>query len=114
MEKKSLIEKKGFACFALLFGIWGLLIMAHHIVSYEAILRPFMDYLIENKVITNDIDGVTFLRMFTNESNILFLEKCCTPEKNVIGFCLKWVLVAKSKRRQKPSRWKKALFPLKI
>ncbi len=71
MEKKSLIEKKGFACFALLFGIWGLLIMAHHIFSYEAILRPFMDYLIENKVITNDIDGVTFLRMFTNESNIL-------------------------------------------
>ena len=67
MEKKSLIEKKGFACFALLFGIWGLLIMAHHIVSYEAILRPFMDYLIENKVITNDLNGITFLRMFTNE-----------------------------------------------
>ena len=50
-EKKSLIETKGFACFALLFGICGLLLMAHHIFSYENILRPFMDYLIENKVI---------------------------------------------------------------
>lgn len=54
----------------LLFGVLGLLLMTHHIVSYEAILRPHMDYLLENKIITNGISGVTFLRMFTNESNI--------------------------------------------
>ena len=71
IKKKSLTETKGFACFALLFGICGLLLMAHHIFSYENILRPFMDYLIENKVITNDKSGIAFLRMFTNESNIL-------------------------------------------
>ena len=71
MEKKSFVEKKGFAAFALCFGIVGLLLMAHHIFSYENILRPFMDYLIENKIITNDISGIAFLRMFTNESNIL-------------------------------------------
>jgi hypothetical protein len=71
MEKKNLLEKKGFAVVMLVFGVFGLLLMAHHIVSYEAILRPRMDFLIENKIITNDIDGVTFLRMFTNESNIL-------------------------------------------
>lgn len=71
LNKKSLIERKGFACFALLFGVLGLVLMAHHICSYENILRPFMDYLIGNKVITNDISGIAFLRMFTNESNIL-------------------------------------------
>ena len=71
MEKKSFVEKKGFAAFALCFGIVGLLLMGHHIFSYENILRPFMDYLIENKIITNDISGIAFLRMFTNESNIL-------------------------------------------
>ena len=54
----------------LIFGILGLLLMTHHIASYEAILRPRMDFLIENKIITNDINGITFLRMFTNESNI--------------------------------------------
>ncbi len=70
-EKKSFIEKKGFAAFAFIFGVLGLLIMAHHIVSYENILRPFMDYLIENSIITNDKSGIAFLRMFTNESNIL-------------------------------------------
>ena len=70
MEKKSFIEKKGFAVIALLFGIIGLLLMAHHIFSYENILRPFMNYLIENSIITNDKSGLTFLRMFTNESNI--------------------------------------------
>ena len=70
MEKKSFIEKKGFAVIALIFGIIGLLLMAHHIFSYENILRPFMDYLIENSIITNDKSGLTFLRMFTNESNI--------------------------------------------
>ncbi len=69
--RKSLIERKGFALFALCFGITGLLLMAHHIVSYENILRPFMDYLIENRIITNDKSGIAFLRMFTNESNIL-------------------------------------------
>lgn len=71
MNNKIIVEKKGFACFAMLFGICGLLLMAHHIVSYENILRPFMDYLIENKIITNNISGIAFLRMFTNESNIL-------------------------------------------
>lgn len=71
MNKKSVIEKRGFACFTFLFGVVGLLLMAHHICSYENILRPFMDYLISNKVITNDISGIAFLRMFTNESNIL-------------------------------------------
>ena len=70
-NRKSLIESKGFACFSLLFGVAGLLLMIHHICSYENILRPFMGYLIENKVITNDISGAAFLRMFTNESNIL-------------------------------------------
>ena len=70
--KKSvnIAEKKAFGVFAIVFGILGLLLMAHHIVSYEAILRPRMDFLIENKIITNDISGITFLRMFTNESNI--------------------------------------------
>ena len=70
-NQKLKIDNKGFAVFALLFGIIGLLIMAHHIVSYENILRPFMDYLIENRIITNDKSGVAFLRMFTNESNNL-------------------------------------------
>lgn len=69
--KKSLIESKVFACFAFCFGVFGLLLMAHHIFSYENILRPFMDYLIENRIITNDKSGLTFLRMFTNESNIM-------------------------------------------
>ena len=71
LEKKPLPETKVFACAALIFGVVGLLLMAHHICSYENILRPFMDYLIENKIITNDKSGVAFLRMFTNESNIL-------------------------------------------
>lgn len=71
MNKKSLVESKWFAGFALLFGVCSLLLMTHHICSYENVLRPFMDYLIENKVITNNISGVAFLRMFTNESNIL-------------------------------------------
>ncbi len=71
LNQKSIIERKIFACFVLLFGLSGLLLMAHHICSYENVLRPFMDYLIENKVITNDVSGIAFLRMFTNESNIL-------------------------------------------
>lgn len=70
-SEKSILEKRGFAVVMLCFGILGLLLMTHHIVSYEAILRPNMDFLIENKIITNDISGITFLRMFTNESNIL-------------------------------------------
>lgn len=68
--KKKTVETKGFAFGCLLFGIIGLLIMAHHIFSYEAVLRPFMDYLVENKILTNNISGAAFLRMFTNESNI--------------------------------------------
>ncbi|MCQ2462764.1 MAG: Pr6Pr family membrane protein [Clostridia bacterium] len=71
MKNKTVIEKKGFAVLMLAFGVLGLLLMTHHIASYEAILRPRMDFLIENKIITNDISGITFLRMFTNESNIL-------------------------------------------
>lgn len=63
-------DKKLFGLFCLIFGIIGLLIMAHHIVSYENILRPYMDYLVENKILTNDKSGIAFLRMFTNESNI--------------------------------------------
>lgn len=70
MNNKILSEKKGFAFAAIIFGTFGLLLMAHHIISYEAILRPHMDFLIENKIITNDISGPAFLRMFTNESNI--------------------------------------------
>ncbi len=70
MMKTSLIRSKAFAVFCLLFGVFGILLMAHHIFSYEAILRPHMDYLIENQIITNDKSGFTFLRMFTNESNI--------------------------------------------
>lgn len=69
-QKDLWIEKKSFAVVAILMGVLGLLIMTHHIVSYEAILRPRMDYLLENKIITNGISGITFLRMFTNESNI--------------------------------------------
>ena len=68
--KNRFYETKGFGVFALLFGLTGLLLLAHHIVSYEAILRPHMDYLIANKVITNDISGPTFLYFFTNQSNI--------------------------------------------
>lgn len=71
MKNKTILEKKGFAVVMLAFGVLGLLLMTHHIASYEAILRPRMDFLIENKIITNDISGITFLRMFTNESNIL-------------------------------------------
>lgn len=58
------------ALLAFAFGVFGLLLLAHHIVSYENILRPHMDYLIVNKVITNDINGATFLYYFTNQSNI--------------------------------------------
>ena len=64
------IEKKSFGIAAIVFGIVGLMLMTHHIASYDAILRPNLDYLIGNKIITNDISGITFLRMFTNESNI--------------------------------------------
>lgn len=70
MKKKLFTEKKSFAIIAIIIGVLGLLIMTHHIVSYEAILRPRMDFLLEHKIITNGINGITFLRMFTNESNI--------------------------------------------
>lgn len=69
-DSKSIIEKKGFAVFAVIYGITGLLIMGHHIISYNNILLPFRDYLLENQVITAP-SGAAFLRMFTNESNIL-------------------------------------------
>ena len=68
--KTSKIESKTASVFLLAFGVIGLLLMAHHIFSYEAILRPHMDYLLENKIITNGVSGAAFLRMFTNESNI--------------------------------------------
>lgn len=71
MSNKNCIEKKSISILFFMFGVIGLLLMSHHIFSYEAILRPRMDFLIENKIITNDISGLTFLRMFTNESNIL-------------------------------------------
>ncbi len=70
MSKTKFYETKWFGVLALLFGVMGLLIMTHHIASYEAILRPFMDYMVENKILTNNISGIAFLRMFTNESNI--------------------------------------------
>lgn len=68
--KKAFFEKKGFGVFCILFGLLGLLILAHHIVSYDNILRPNLAYLMENKIITNDRGGTTFLFMFTNLSNI--------------------------------------------
>lgn len=68
--KNSKLDSKPVSVFLLIFGILGLLLMAHHIFSYEAILRPRMDYLLENKIITNGVSGAAFLRMFTNESNI--------------------------------------------
>lgn len=75
MPKKSFIESKKFAVIALLFGIMGLLIMLHHMGSYSVILNPadkpwIMEYLKENQILTNDVSGATFLRMFTNLSNI--------------------------------------------
>lgn len=76
MEKKSFLETKKFAVIALLFGVFGLLIMMHHVGSYNVILNPpdkpwVMEYLKENQILTNDVSGATFLRMFTNISNIL-------------------------------------------
>lgn len=71
MKTKKLPENKMFAAILFIFGLLGLLLMTHHIVSYEAILRPRMDFLLENKIITNGVSGTAFLRMFTNESNIL-------------------------------------------
>ena len=68
---KKFYEEKWFAVLIFLFGIMGLLVMCHHVYSYENIMRPFIDYLVENQIITNDISGAAFLRMFTNESNIL-------------------------------------------
>ena len=70
MKKKSFIKSKAFGVIALLYGIFGLLVLAHHIISYNNILVPVMNELIENKVITNDINGPVFLCFFTNQSNI--------------------------------------------
>ena len=70
MKEKRFYETKAFGVFALLFGLTGLLLLAHHVASYEAVLRPYMDDLIENKVITNDVSGPTFLWFFTNQSNV--------------------------------------------
>lgn len=69
-QTNSFLQSKPFAVFLFITGILGLLVIAHHIVSYEAVLRPYMDYLIENKVITNDRSGSIFLLFFTNQSNI--------------------------------------------
>ena len=70
-EKKSLLDNKLIATFLLITGVFGILLIIHHIASYEAILRPNMEYLITNKVITNDRCGSIFLLFFTNQSNIL-------------------------------------------
>lgn len=70
MKKKSFFDSRAFGVIAIIYGITGLLILSHHIFSYEAILRPNMSYLIENKVITNNISGGTFLYFFTNQSNL--------------------------------------------
>lgn len=67
---KKFVNSRWFAVCCILYGLFGLAILGHHIGSYENILRPYMSYLIENKVITNDINGITFLYMFTNQSNI--------------------------------------------
>ncbi len=74
-KKKSFIESKGFAVCCLVFGILGILIMLHHMGSYSRILNPadkpwIMEYLKENQILTNDVSGAAFLRMFTNLSNI--------------------------------------------
>lgn len=68
--KQRFYEKKGFGLLCMVYGILGLLILTHHIVSYENILRPHLDYLMANSIITNDRGGATFLFMFTNLSNI--------------------------------------------
>ena len=68
--KKSFYETKWFATLTFLFGLFGLLLVCHHVASYEAILRPYMDFLIENKVITNDRNGINFLYFFTYQSNV--------------------------------------------
>ncbi len=74
-KEKSFIESKGFAIACLIFGLLGILIMLHHMGSYSKILNPadkpwIMQYLMENQILTNDRSGSTFLRMFTNLSNI--------------------------------------------
>ncbi len=68
--KKDFLHSKAFATVALIYGIFGLLLIGHHIASYNQILVPYMDELIANKVITNNINGPTFLFYFTNQSNI--------------------------------------------
>lgn len=68
--KKSFLESKAFAVICILYGVLGALVLAHHIVSYDAILAPVMEGLMEKQVLTNDISGSTFLLFFTNQSNI--------------------------------------------
>lgn len=70
MKKKSFLKSRAFAVLALIYGLFGLAVLAHHMVSYNNILVPVMSELIENKVITNDINGAVFLCFFTNQSNI--------------------------------------------
>lgn len=68
--KKNFMHSKIFAVVSIVFGLFGLLLITHHIVSYNNVLMPYMDDLIVNKVITNNVNGATFLCYFTNQSNI--------------------------------------------
>lgn len=68
--KKSFFDGKIFGVIAIIVALIGAMMLAHHMASFEAILRPQIDYLIENKVHTNYIGGRAFLLYFTNQSNI--------------------------------------------
>lgn len=71
LRKSAFLDSRTFGVLAIVYGVLGLLLVAHHICSYEAILRPHMSFLMENKVLTNDSSGPDFLFFFTYESNIL-------------------------------------------
>lgn len=77
MKKRKMtvdsLTSKGFGVLLIILSVWTLLLLLHHIFSYEAIMRPRMDFLIANSIITNDRAGYYFLYMFTNQSNIFVL-----------------------------------------
>lgn len=68
--KKSFFDGRAMGVLAAVIALIGVLLLGHHIASYEVILRPQLDYLIENKVHTNSIGGRGFFLYFTNQSNI--------------------------------------------
>lgn len=71
LTKQTVFDGKAMGIIAAVIALIGVLLLGHHIASYEAILRPELDYLIENKVHTNSIGGRAFFLYFTNQSNIL-------------------------------------------